>query len=188
MCRLVLMASGDAGDGIGRYLDSTSNGYGAVYNAGLPGVASNTTEYQCTRHLRRQYFFTPAIRTNMSIGGARIILPSYTSQFGGCVDAFIGHLLVHQLVRSVRNDQPHIGARSRRWISVSNTSMSNGIYKRPSWQAPTLPPPVASRTGSWLPPSRDFDRGGGIEDLCCPGPPPLVFVPSRPVSHKRRCP
>jgi hypothetical protein len=37
------MATGNAGDGIGRYLDATSNGYGAVSNAGLPGMASNAT-------------------------------------------------------------------------------------------------------------------------------------------------
>jgi hypothetical protein len=89
--RLVLMASGNAGDGIGRYLDSTSNGYGAVSNAGLPGVASNTTSINAPGTyggmVGLQYFFTPTIRTNMSIGGARIILPSYTSQFAGCVGA-----------------------------------------------------------------------------------------------------
>jgi hypothetical protein len=89
--RLVLMASGNAGDGIGRYLDSTTNGYGAVSNAGLPGVASNTTSINAPGTyggmVGLQYFFTPTIRTNMSIGGARIILPSYTSQFGGCVGA-----------------------------------------------------------------------------------------------------
>ncbi len=89
--RLVLMASGNAGDGIGRYLDSTSNGYGAVSNAGLPGVASNATSINAPGTyggmVGLQYFFTPTIRTNMSIGGARIILPSYTSQFGGCVGA-----------------------------------------------------------------------------------------------------
>jgi Porin subfamily len=89
--RLVLMATGNAGDGIGRYLDSTSNGYGAVSNAGLPGVASNTTSINAPGTyggmVGLQYFFTPTIRTNMSIGGARIILPSYTSQFGGCVGA-----------------------------------------------------------------------------------------------------
>jgi Porin subfamily len=89
--RLVLMASGNAGDGIGRYLDSTSNGYGAVSNAGVPGVASNTVSINAPGTyggmVGLQYFFTPTIRTNMSIGGARIILPSYTSQFGGCVGA-----------------------------------------------------------------------------------------------------
>jgi hypothetical protein len=89
--RLVLMATGNAGDGIGRYLDATSNGYGAVSNAGLPGVASNATSINAPGTyggmVGLQYFFTPTIRTNMSIGGARIILPSYTSQFGGCVGA-----------------------------------------------------------------------------------------------------
>ena len=87
--RLVLMATGNAGDGIGRYLDSTSNGFGAVSNAGLPGVASNATSINAPGTyggmVGLQYFFTPTIRTNMALGGARIILPSYTSQFGGCV-------------------------------------------------------------------------------------------------------
>jgi hypothetical protein len=89
--RLVLMATGNAGDGIGRYLDSTSNGFGAVSNAGLPGVASNATSINAPGTyggmVGLQYFFTPTIRTNMALGGARIILPSYTSQFGGCVGA-----------------------------------------------------------------------------------------------------
>jgi hypothetical protein len=91
--RLVLMASGNAGDGLGRYLDGTSNGYGAVSNAGLPGVAANATSINATGTyggmVGLQYFFTPTIRTNMSIGGARMILPSYASQFGGCVGSSI---------------------------------------------------------------------------------------------------
>ena len=36
-----------------------------------------------------QYFFTPTIRSNMSVGGARMILPSYASQLGGCVGSSI---------------------------------------------------------------------------------------------------
>jgi hypothetical protein len=36
-----------------------------------------------------QFFFTPTIRTNMAIGGARVMLPGYVSQFGGCVGAVI---------------------------------------------------------------------------------------------------
>ncbi len=91
--RLVLMASGNAGNGIGRYLDSTSNGFGAVSNAGLAGVTGQGTDIDAVGvyggMLGLQYFFTPTIRTNMSIGGARLMLPGYVSQFGGCVGAAI---------------------------------------------------------------------------------------------------
>jgi hypothetical protein len=88
---LVLMASANGGSGIGRYLESSAAGYGAVSNAGLPGVApadpslDPVTAYGGMVGL--QYFFTPTLRTNMALGGARIIMPSYTAQFGGCVGA-----------------------------------------------------------------------------------------------------
>ena len=36
--KLILMASGNVGTGLGRYLDATSNGFGAMSNFGLPGV------------------------------------------------------------------------------------------------------------------------------------------------------
>jgi hypothetical protein len=91
--RLVLMASGNVGSGIGRYLDSTSNGYGAVSNAGLTGIAAQATSLNPVSvyagMVGMQFFFTPTIRTNMSIGGARLMLPSYASQFDGCVGAAI---------------------------------------------------------------------------------------------------
>ncbi len=88
---LVLMASANGGSGIGRYLDTTAAGFGAVSNAGLPGVAPSdpsldpVTSYGGMVGL--QYFFTPTLRTNMALGGARLIMPSYTTQFGGCVGA-----------------------------------------------------------------------------------------------------
>jgi Porin subfamily len=91
--RLVLMASANVGSGIGRYLDSTSNGYGAVSNTGLSGVFAQTTSLDAVTvygaMIGLQYFLTPTIRTNMAIGGARLMLPGYTSQFGGCVGASI---------------------------------------------------------------------------------------------------
>jgi hypothetical protein len=91
--RLVLMASGNAGDGLGRYLDTTSNGFGAVSNAGLPGVSASGTSINATGTyggvVGLQFFFTPTIRTNMTLGGARLMLPSYVAQFGGCVGSTI---------------------------------------------------------------------------------------------------
>lgn len=87
--KLNLMASGNIGNGIGRYMDATSNGYGAMSNAGMPGIYGSNTlinapeEYGGMAGL--QYFFTPSIRTNAAIGGARIINPSYANGFGGCV-------------------------------------------------------------------------------------------------------
>ena len=91
--RLVLMASGNAGNGLGRYLDTTSNGYGAVSNVDLintiPGAPAIDAVGVYGGMVGLQYFFTPTIRTNMSLGGARLTLPSYVSQFGGCVGASI---------------------------------------------------------------------------------------------------
>jgi len=88
---LVLMASANGGSGLGRYLDATSNGFGAVSNAGLPGVTpANVNIDPVTSYggmIGLQYFFTPTIRTNMALGGARLNMPSYTAAFGGCVGA-----------------------------------------------------------------------------------------------------
>jgi len=89
--QLVLMATGNYGDGLGRYLDATSNGFGAVSNAGLPGVTATTVNIDAVQvyggMVGLQYFFTPTIRTNMALGGGRLILPSYAAGFGGCVGA-----------------------------------------------------------------------------------------------------
>ena len=90
---LNLMASGNVGHGIGRYLDATANGYGAMSNFGLPGTtganASIDAPLVYAGMIGAQYFFTPTLRTNMSIGGARIINPDYSNQFGGCVGAAV---------------------------------------------------------------------------------------------------
>jgi hypothetical protein len=89
--KLVLMASANGGSGLGRYLDATSNGFGAVSNAGLPGVTPFNTNLDAVTSyggvVGLQYFFTPTLRTNMALGGARLIMPSYTTQFGGCAGA-----------------------------------------------------------------------------------------------------
>jgi hypothetical protein len=91
--RLVLMATGNAGNGLGRYLDSTANGFSAVSDAGLAGVAANNTSLDAvgvySGMVGLQFFFTPTIRSNLALGGARLNLPGYTSQFGGCVGALI---------------------------------------------------------------------------------------------------
>jgi hypothetical protein len=88
--RFILMASGNAGNGLGRYLDSTANGYGAVSSFGIPGsTLASTSGINAVGvyggMVGAQVFFTPLLRTNMALGGARLILPGYTSQFGGCV-------------------------------------------------------------------------------------------------------
>ncbi|MBO0712178.1 MAG: porin, partial [Acetobacteraceae bacterium] len=89
--KLVLMASGNIGTGLGRYLTNTTNGFGAVSNFGLPGITADAAAIDPVSvyggMVGAQYFFTPILRTNMSIGGARVMLPSYVSQFGGCVGA-----------------------------------------------------------------------------------------------------
>ena len=89
--KLILMASGNVGTGLGRYLDATSNGFGAMSNFGLPGVtgANAGTHRDAVGvyggMIGAQYYFTKTLRTNMSIGGARLMMPSYAAQFGGVV-------------------------------------------------------------------------------------------------------
>ena len=83
--KLVLMASGNAGQGLGRYLTNTANGFSAVTNIGLPGVTGATSSIDDVGvyggMVGAQYFFTPTLRTNMSIGAARLNYPDYASQF-----------------------------------------------------------------------------------------------------------
>ena len=83
--KLVLMASGNAGQGLGRYLSNTSVGFGAVSDFGLTGVTANTASVDAVNvyggMVGLQYFFTPTLRTNMSIGGARLEYPDFVSQF-----------------------------------------------------------------------------------------------------------
>lgn len=89
--KLVLMASGNAGNGLGRYLNSTSLGFGAVSNFGLPGITGDQASINpvgiFAGMVGAQYFFTPTLRTNMSLGGARLSLPNYVSEFGGCLQS-----------------------------------------------------------------------------------------------------
>ncbi|MBN9560144.1 MAG: porin [Alphaproteobacteria bacterium] len=84
--RVILMATGNYGDGIGRYLDATSNGFGAVSNAGLPGVVDpriNAVRVSAGL-LGLQLNYTSNLRTNASLFGALLNYPSYVSQFAGC--------------------------------------------------------------------------------------------------------
>ncbi len=87
--KFILMASGNFGNGLGRYLDATANGFGAISNFGLPGVTGETASISAVGvyggMVGAQYYFTETLRTNMSIGGARLMMPGYTAQFGGCV-------------------------------------------------------------------------------------------------------
>ena len=87
--KLILMASGNVGTGLGRYLDATTNGFGATSDFGLPGITGANASIDAVSvyggMLGAQYYFTKTLRTNMAIGGARIMMPGYTAQFGGCV-------------------------------------------------------------------------------------------------------
>ncbi|HEY4253809.1 MAG TPA: hypothetical protein VGM87_21550 [Roseomonas sp.] len=86
--RLVLFAQAHWGDGIGRYLDATSNGFGAVTNAGMAGVTPGQTKLNTVRVLAGNvgaaYYFTPTFRTNLWLAGAHLGYPSYVEQFGAC--------------------------------------------------------------------------------------------------------
>ncbi len=86
--RVILMATGNYGEGIGRYLDATSNGFGAVSNAGLPGVAGTDARLDTVRVsaglLGLQVNYTSSLRSNASLFGALLDYPSYVSQFAGC--------------------------------------------------------------------------------------------------------
>jgi hypothetical protein len=85
------MATGNFGYGLGRYLNATSNGFGAVSNAGLPGVTPALVDIDAVQvyagMVGLQYFLIPTMRFNMALGGGRLIQPSYTTLFGGCVGA-----------------------------------------------------------------------------------------------------
>jgi hypothetical protein len=89
--RLSLMASGNYGVGLGRYLEAAANGFGAVSNFGLSGTTAANASLDAVAvyggMLGLRYFLTPTLRTNMAIGGAHMEYPSYVSQFGGCVGA-----------------------------------------------------------------------------------------------------
>ncbi len=84
-----LTASGNPDDGLGCYLDTTSNGFGAVANFGLPGIdTANATVNAVSVYggmVCARFFLPPSLRTNLALGGARPGPPDYTTQFGGCV-------------------------------------------------------------------------------------------------------
>jgi hypothetical protein len=85
--RLVLAGAADFGDGLGRYLDSTSSGVGAVTDFGANGRTSNAqidTVQVASAYVGAKYFFTPTLRSNVSLHGAHLNYPSYVAQFQGC--------------------------------------------------------------------------------------------------------
>lgn len=91
--RLVLAGAADFGEGIGRYLDSTSAGFGAVTNASLQGTYNGAridTVQVASGYVGAKYFFTPTLRTNLSLHGAHLNYPSYVAQFSGCTGATAG--------------------------------------------------------------------------------------------------
>ena len=83
--RLALVGSLNAGDGIGRYLDSTSAGFGAVSNFGLAGVTAATTRVETVKVIGgmvgARYSFVPGLRTNIAYGMARLTYPGFANGF-----------------------------------------------------------------------------------------------------------
>lgn len=93
--RLVLSTALTYGDGIGRYLDSTSAGLGAISSAGqVPaGQARVDTVRVATAMLGATWFFTPSLRANVSGAIAELDYPSYVANFvaaGGCLPGGVG--------------------------------------------------------------------------------------------------
>lgn len=86
--RLILAGTLNYGQGLGRYLDSTSAGYSAVVDFGLAGVPAGGTKLDTVDVLAgmigAQFFYTPSLRSNLSLHGARMSYPDYVRAFAGC--------------------------------------------------------------------------------------------------------
>ena len=92
--RLILAGSVQYGEGLGRYLDSSSAGVGAVSNFGLPAAAGGGREIDTVGVvagvLGAQYHFTSSLRSNLSLHGVRLNFPDYVRAFAGCLGAGSG--------------------------------------------------------------------------------------------------
>jgi len=92
--RLILAGSVQYGEGLGRYLDSSSAGFGAVSNFGLPAVQGGGRDIDTVGVLAglvgAQYHFTPSLRSNLSLHGVRLTYPDYVRAFAGCAGAGAG--------------------------------------------------------------------------------------------------
>ncbi|WP_271611689.1 porin [Bradyrhizobium sp. CCBAU 21362] len=83
--RLALFATANYGPGIGRYLITVSQGFGAVTNFGLPGVTARTAQIDrvtATAGLVGvQYKFLPNLQANALVSATSLGYPSYVTQF-----------------------------------------------------------------------------------------------------------
>ena len=86
--RLVVVGSLQYGEGLGRYLDSSSAGFGAVSNSGLPAAEARVrgidTVGAVAGMVGAQYHFTQSLRSNLSLHGVRLSFPNYVRAFSGC--------------------------------------------------------------------------------------------------------
>ncbi|MBP0493571.1 porin [Pararoseomonas indoligenes] len=92
--RLILAGSAHYGQGLGRYLDSSSAGFGAVTSFGLPAVASGGQQVDtvdvAAAMVGLQYHWTETLRTNASLHWVRLSYPDYVRNFAGCAGAGSG--------------------------------------------------------------------------------------------------
>ena len=84
--RLIPAGSVNYGEGIGRYLDTSTACFGTVSNYGLPvgGDLRLDTVGVLSGMVGLQFHFTDTIRTNMSLHGVRLSYPEYVHDFAGC--------------------------------------------------------------------------------------------------------
>jgi len=92
--RLVLASTVNFGKGLGRYLNSSSNGYGAVTDFGLNGISGAQAKIDAVQVLSgivgAQYHWSDKWRTNAMLHGVRLNYPSYVHDFAGCAGASSG--------------------------------------------------------------------------------------------------
>ncbi|TPG56957.1 hypothetical protein EAH89_12910 [Roseomonas nepalensis] len=92
--RLILAGSVQYGEGLGRYLDSSAAGFGAVSNFGLSAAAGGGRDIDTVGVVAglvgAQYHFTPSLRSNVSLHGVRLSYPDYVRAFAGCAGAGAG--------------------------------------------------------------------------------------------------
>ncbi|PJG51482.1 hypothetical protein CVM73_30840 [Bradyrhizobium forestalis] len=83
--RLALFATANYGPGIGRYLITVSQGFGAVTNFGLPGVTSQAAQIDTVTAtaglVGLQYKLLPNLQANALITATSLSYPSYVTQF-----------------------------------------------------------------------------------------------------------
>jgi hypothetical protein len=110
--RLILAANVNYGDGIGRYLNSTSSGFGAVGNFGLDPAQGGGTRIDTVEVLGGvvggQYWWTPQVRTNAFLHGARLWYPSYVSNFSSSTRDLVNRSIWAGVVNLIWSPVPAI--------------------------------------------------------------------------------